>query len=710
MKKLVSLFLFCWSIGAFAQKEKINVTDLARIKTLSNITASPDGSKILYVLNTIEQNDENKLEYDYRSQLWLSDFTTTRPLTRSEGNPRQATWSADGKQIAFVRTYKGKAQVFVMPTDGGEAYQLTNISYGASSPKWAPDGSRILFSVSLTLNELLKDTLLNPRKTVPSWSIEKPGFKNNNFIKLDQKVKANPDGTLDEIRAYLRKDEEDKKAKVFNRLNFQGESVTEPEIRFNILMSIETREGAKPIAVSRGFWSYNNAQWTPEGKIIATCGRDTLQHPDRELSAAIVLMNANGTDAKTLVQQPGWTYGNPVLSSDGKLLAYTGSQNNWLGFSRLFLANADGSNAQQIEFDRAPSNLTWSSDGQFLYFTASSNGGVPLFRLSTKTRKVEQLSDFESGVTDFDLLKNQIVFAKTEIANPSEIYTADLAMKNQKKLSNHNEWVSKKLLSFPEKRTFKNEKGQTVEYWIMKPTVVEATKKYPLLLNIHGGPTAMWGPGEASMWHEFQYQCAMGYGVVYSNPRGSGGYGKDFQFANYQDWGKGPASDVLTATSTAANESWADTARQVITGGSYAGYLVAWIVGHDHRFKAAFAQRGVYDLTTFMGEGNAWRLVPNYFGGYPWDTRTKQILERESPYSYIDKIKTPLLIKHGENDLRTGVIQSEMMFRSLKILGRETEYVQMPGATHELSRSGNVRQRIDRLLRIYEFFERYVGK
>jgi dipeptidyl aminopeptidase/acylaminoacyl peptidase len=274
-------------------------------------------------------------------------------------------------------------------------------------------------------------------------------------------------------------------------------------------------------------------------------------------------------------------------------------------------------------------------------------------------------------------------------------------------LSQHNDWIARKALSLPEKRSFKNEKGQTIEYWIMKPTVVEAGKKYPLLLNMHGGPTAMWGPGESSMWHEHQFFCAQGYGVVYANPRGSGGYGVDFMKANYRDWGTGPAADVLRACSDAANESWADTSKQVITGGSYAGYLAAWIVAHDHRFKAAFAQRGVYDLTTFMGEGNAWRLVPNYFG-YPWDDASKPYLEANSPYTFVDKIKTPLLIKHGENDLRTGIIQSEMMYKSMKILGKEVEYVRMPGATHELSRSGNVRQRIDRMLRIYEFFERYI--
>jgi dipeptidyl aminopeptidase/acylaminoacyl peptidase len=243
----------------------------------------------------------------------------------------------------------------------------------------------------------------------------------------------------------------------------------------------------------------------------------------------------------------------------------------------------------------------------------------------------------------------------------------------------------------------------------MKPANYEAGKKYPLLLEIHGGPSAMWGPGENSMWHEYQFFCSKGYGVVYCNPRGSGGYGLDFLRANINDWGTGPTSDVLTALDkTVDTESWVDTSKLLVTGGSYAGYLVAWIIGHDHRFKAACSQRGVYDLATFFGEGNAWRLVPNYFGGYPWEPTTKAILERESPINYVQNITTPYIIFHGDNDRRTGFVEGEMMYRSLKALGRPVEYVRHANATHEITRSGNNRQRIDQMLRTYEFFERWI--
>jgi dipeptidyl aminopeptidase/acylaminoacyl peptidase len=271
-------------------------------------------------------------------------------------------------------------------------------------------------------------------------------------------------------------------------------------------------------------------------------------------------------------------------------------------------------------------------------------------------------------------------------------------------------WLAQRQLSLPEKHSFRNALGETIEYWVMKPVGYTSGKRYPLLLDIHGGPSAMWGPGEASMWHEFQYFCGKGYGVVYCNPRGSGGYGLDFLRANIKDWGTGPTSDVLTALDKAIAEGWADTARLLVSGGSYAGYLTAWIVGHDHRFKAACAQRGVYDLATFFGEGNAWRLVPNYFGGYPWEPEVKALLQQESPITYVNNITTPLIIFHGENDRRTGFVEGEMLYRSLKVLGRPVEYVRHPGATHELTRSGDNRQRIDQMLRTYEFFTRYIGQ
>jgi dipeptidyl aminopeptidase/acylaminoacyl peptidase len=361
----------------------------------------------------------------------------------------------------------------------------------------------------------------------------------------------------------------------------------------------------------------------------------------------------------------------------------------------------------KIPFDRVITQVKWSSDESKLYFSAQDQGGSPLFSYDLNSKELKQITSYTEGVLGFDITSTGFVYAKTGIDNPSEIYLQSSA--GEKRFTSLNvDWLATKEIVKPTKHTFTNAKGLKVDYWVMKPANYIAGQKYPLVLEIHGGPSAMWGTGEASMWHEFQYYAAKGMGIVYANPRGSGGYGSDFLAANVKDWGAGPTSDVMKALDLTIAEGWADTTQLAVTGGSYAGYLVAWIVGHTNRFKVACAQRGVYELTTFMGEGNAWRLVPNYFGGYPWDKTTKAILDRESPYSYVQNIKTPLIIFHGENDLRTGVIQSEMLYKSLKVLGREVEYVRHPGGTHELTRSGNNRQRIDQMLRTYEFFSRYL--
>lgn len=734
---LLPLFLF-WATFAVAQSATtVQVTDLTRIKQVSGIQLAPNRQQALYTLTTIEPLPDQPLEYDYRTHIYLTNLQAgdAKALTRGTESARQAVWSPDGSQIAFVRTIKGKPQVFVMPLNGGEAYQLTSLGYGAGSPVFSPDGKRILFASSVSFPEVMADTLLNPGRRGPGWSQEKPGMAIVETVPGKDVPKANPDGSLAEIRAYLAKDVEDKKAKVITRLNFQGESTTEPVMSFGHLYVVDVREGAKPRPITRGFASYQAAVWLPNGQaVLAVTDRDPAQHPDREVDNAIVAISADGTGTVTpMLSEAGKSFGSPVPSPNGLKLAYLAGNSRGVGFPTIGMADLNGltvSNAKNIAFDRAAGNFVWAnvpgapaSDARArrsanqlatgdlaLYFTANADGGIPLFRLNTRTNAIDRLTDPESGVTSFDVGGNDLVFAKTEVADPSALYMAALNAASPKKIASPNaDWLASKTLSHPKKAVYTNSKGQAVDYWIMRPAKFVAGKTYPLVLNMHGGPTAMWGPGEPSMWHELQYLCAQGYGVVYANPRGSGGYGQAFQRANYRDWGTGPAEDVLAAATAAAREPWVDTTRQVITGGSYAGYLTAWIVGHDNRFKAAFAQRGVYDLTTFMGEGNAWALVPNYFG-YPWETGAKQVLDANSPYSFVQNIKTPLLIKHGENDLRTGIIQSEMMYKSLKILGRPVEYVRMPGATHELSRTGNVRQRIDRLLRIYEFFERFVGE
>jgi len=698
-------------------KQPVLVTDMLKIKTMNNVTLTEDGSSAAFVVTSIEpESDSAKWEYKYISQLWMTStdgISEPRQLTYSKDGASQPAWSPDGKQLAFVRTVDGKSQIFILSLGGGEPMQLTKFKYGASSPRWSPDGKQIAFAASVKAKDVMNDSLLNSGKRGPTWWMEKPGFSKNEQM-ISSSVKPNPDGMINEVRAYLDMNVNDRKATLLNKLNFQSETDVSADMNFNHFFLVNVQPNAVPVPITHGFSRFNNLEFTPDGKqFIITGDIDSIQHPDRSLESEIFIVDKNGGAMRMIIGKPEMSYNSAVLSHDGKWLALQYNKVSYVSVPTLALLPINGSEKDliNIPFDRNVGNLVWSKDDQTIYFTAQSNGGVPLYKLDVKTKQVTQLTSETVGMLSFDMANNKLVFVQTAVTDPSALYLSDATVVSPKKLVSFNEsWLQQKQLSIPEKHSFKNSIGMTVEYWVMKPIGYEAGKKYPMLLEIHGGPSAMWGTGELSMWHEYQYFCSKGYGVVYCNPRGSGGYGEKFLRGNIKDWGAGPTSDVLTALDKAVAEGWADTSKLVVTGGSYAGYLVAWIIGHDHRFKAACSQRGVYDLSTFFGEGNAWRLVPNYFGGYPWEPEAKAVLQRESPINYVNNITTPYIIFHGDNDRRTGFVEGEMLYRSLKVLGRPVEYVRHPNATHELTRSGNNRQRIDQMLRTWEFFERWINK
>ena len=718
MKKTTLCLLGCLAAqAAVAQRgpEPVKVTDLLKIKQVGSITLTRDGRKAAFTVLGVEPDEKNKADYKNVSQLYQIGTAAggvPRQLTSTKEGATQPAWSPDGRQLAFVRPIDDKPQVFVMPADGGEARQLTRYKHGATAPQWSPDGRQVLFSSAIPLRELLKDSLLNAAKARPRWPFEKPGFDKNDQLAATT-AKPNADGSLAEIRAYLDRDETDKKAKVLTKLNFQDEKDVSAEQTFAQFFLISTAApDAQPVALTRGFYRFNQAAFTPDGQhLLLSADIDSLQNPDRSLENEVYLADRDGRRPHRLLGQDGTSYFDPTVSPSGKWLAFQMTPTVGVAVPELAVMPLNGTvkDIIIIPFDRSKGNLTWSDDDKYVYFTAQSNGGAPLYRADIKTRKVEKLTAADTGVLSFDVAGGKVVYAQTGIQNPSELMLGDAGLKKAQAVGNFNDWVKTRQLSRPEKHSFVNDKGLTVEYWVMKPTAYQAGRKYPVVLEIHGGPAAMWGPGEASMWHEFQYFASQGYGVVYGNPRGSGGYGQDFLRANVNDWGTGPSSDVLTALDKTVAEGWADPAQLAVTGGSYAGYLVAWIISHDQRFKAACSQRGVYDLATFFGEGNAWRLVPNYFGGYPWEPAVRAVLTRESPISYVQNITTPYILFHGESDRRTGFVQSEMMYRSLKVLGRPVEYVRHPGGTHELTRSGDNRQRIDQMLRTYEFFGRYIN-
>jgi len=711
MKNYAFIFLLFFS-SYFSNAQQpalspIEVTDMLKIKTVGKPQISPDGLHVLFSIMEIIEDVDKKGDFAYITQLYLGDVKekTYRALTSGKYAISSPSWSPDGRSILFSRDMGNKSQAYIMKLNGGEAMALTSSSRGIINPVWSKDGQYFLYQERKTMKEFLLDSLNNPSKLMPSWNNEKPKL---DAIVYASSSKANPNGNLQEVRAYLFQNEKDKKAKVINRLNFQEETTTTGELPINLLYKISADGFSKPALIYNPYDRW--AEWEETAKgFIAVVPVDSLTHPDRVLDQKIVLYDQVSHRYTTLIEKKGFSYANINVSPDGLLLSFVETSSNLVQNGTLKILNLANSAVIDVPMDRVITQIKWSENNESIYFTAQDHGGVPIFVYHIPSKRAKKITSEVDGVLGFDVKGDCLVYAKTCIDNPSELYVNDLQGKSESIFTHENaNWLAGKSISKPIKKSFINKKGQKVEYWLMKPFNYQSGTLYPLVVDIHGGPSAMWGTGEASMWHEFQYYASKGMGVVYGNPRGSGGYGSEFLAANVKDWGTGPMSDVMQMTDFAVNEGWVDTTQLAITGGSYAGYLVTWMIGHTNRFKVACSQRGVYELSTFFGEGNAWRLNPRYFGGYPWEKTSRIILDRESPLTYVQNIRTPLIIFHGENDLRTGVIGSEMLYKSLKILGREVEYVRHPEASHEITRAGNNRQRIDQMLRTYEFFSRYL--
>ena len=701
------LFSSYFSIAQHNTLKPIEVTDMLKIKTIGKPQISPDGLHVLFPIMEIKDDVDKKGDFTYVTQLYLGEIKSKsyRALTSGKYSISSPSWSPDGRSILFSRDVGNKSQAYIMKLNGGEPMALTASLRDVMNSVWSKDGQFIFYQERKSMKEYLLDSLNNPSKLIPSWNIEKPKLDANVYVGSS---KVNPNGNLKEVRAYLYQNEKDKKAKVINRLNFQEETTTTGEFPINLLFKIAVNGSSKPVLINNPYELWTEWIETPKG-ILAIIPVDSLAHPDRVLDHKIVLYNRSNNQYRTLIEKKGFTYSSINLSPDSNWLTYVETSTTIVRNGTLKILNLTNSAIIDVPMDRVITQIKWTENNENIYFTAQDRGGVPIFVFNLKAKKVKQITPEVDGVLGFDVKDENLIYSKTCIDNPSELYVNDLQGTSESIFTTENStWLAGKSISKPIKKSFLNKKGQRVDYWLMKPMNYQSGNKYPLVVDIHGGPSAMWGTGEASMWHEFQYYTSKGMGVVYGNPRGSGGYGTEFLAANVKDWGAGPMADIMEMTDLAVNEGWVDTTQLAVTGGSYAGYLVTWMLGHTNRFKVACSQRGVYELSTFLGEGNAWRLNPRYFGGYPWEKTTRVILDRESPMTYVQNIRTPLIIFHGENDLRTGVIGSEMLYKSLKILGRDVEYVRHPEASHEITRAGNNRQRIDQMLRTYEFFSRYL--
>jgi dipeptidyl aminopeptidase/acylaminoacyl peptidase len=362
-----------------------------------------------------------------------------------------------------------------------------------------------------------------------------------------------------------------------------------------------------------------------------------------------------------------------------------------------------------VDLDAHARDFRWSRDGGAVCFLVGEHGRADLRRLSLKGGPVETLVSGEYEMLEYDLSPDghHVGFVASTDRAPYDLYVAELGGSGVQRLTEVNgSWLAARTLGEVENLWFESADGTPVQGWIVKPPDFDPAAQYPLILSIHGGPHAMWTRHEATMWHEWQVQAAAGYVIFACNPRGSDGYGYDFRAAALNRWGEADLPDLLAGLDQVLAKGYVDPERLVVTGGSYGGFMTAWIVGHEDRFKAAVSQRGVYDLVSFYSTTDIPRFAEREFEYAPWENPER--MWKYSPLAYVENIHTPLLIIHSENDYRAPIPAAEGLFVALRRLKREVELVRYPRDGHELSRSGEPRHRVDRLERIVAWFDKHV--
>ncbi len=697
---LVALLAIFASTADAQQKRPLVPEDLYRLKTASDVVVSPDGRWVVYVQTSIDSVGNRYIRDLYAAR---SDGSARRRLTwtpqSSEGSP---AFSPDGRLLAFVARREGDeraAEIYVLPfTEPGEARRVTAVARGVSRPVWSPDGTRIAFTVG---DSLPADTAIGKPKT-----------------------------RAEKLAASARKND----PRVITRLNYIGETSFNQE-RYNQIYIVDAlQEGATARRITSGGFGSGAPAWTPDGKsiIYSAAPPKGSYHADYEQDSDLYIIAADGNGAPrnltpggrsglaaavagragTRVPPDNFSEGNPRFSPDGKWLAYTRGtlgEHQAASNTQLIVANADGSSPQCVNcaLDRGSNQFAWDTQGR-LYFTTADRGGVHLYRTTPADRTPRAIITGARGVLSFDVDGGTIAWSQMQPSQPSDVYAADIEVKNERRLTSLNDSLLATVHVQPyEEMWYKAPDGVAVQGWIVRPPA-GAARTSPLAVEMHGGPHVMWGPGEASMWLEYQSLAGAGYTVFFSNPRGSDGYGFEHKKAIHRNWGDLPMGDVLAGADSVIARGLADANQQVITGGSYAGYLTAWIIGHTNRFKAAVAQRGVFDMVSWWGMANTWRLYESEFAAVPWED--PELAWKASPIAYAGKIETPLLLLHGENDYRVGLGGVQTLFRMLKAQGKDVELVLYPREGHEVTRSGEPHHRVDHMARIIEWFDRYLKR
>jgi dipeptidyl aminopeptidase/acylaminoacyl peptidase len=707
---------------AAATKRAVTEKDLFDFVWVANPQLSPDGSRVAFTRVSV---DEKRTGYE--TSIWtVATSGGESPVRMTNGkHDAQPRWSPDGKRLAFTRggdkdeTGKPKpSQIAILSLAGGEAWTITDLPKGAAEPVWSPDSRRIAFLSSTTQED-----------------IEKAERKKTS-AKGDGK---GADGTKDgaQSKAAEPESEHESDVHIISRAVYRSndEGYLDPKRHQHIwVLDVPTTsdEIVKPVPLTSGDFSERELVWSPDGSRLYFL-TERIEEPYYELPTTDIysVSATGGSPAKLATVSMG--IGDLVLSPDGRRFAFHGAVEQPVrSYTQPDLwvmdvaANAQPRNLTvDYDFDMGSSvfgdnaaprggrgrSLYWSPDGRWLYDLVEKQGHTPIVRVDAQSGAVTEITRGDQAVLDFSMTSNGLTSnGQTIVALVSTpVMIGDLftvaATGAQTRTTDFNRKLWSQLnLTAPEEIDYTSFDGKNIQGWIQKPPDFDPKKKYPLILNIHGGPHAAYG------WvfdHEFQFMAARGYVVLYVNPRGSTSYGQDFGNIIQYHYPGDDYRDLMIGVDELLKRGYIDAKKLAVTGGSGGGVLTDWTITHTDRFAAAASQRDISNWASWWYTADFTLFQPRWFKAPPFDD--PQDYTNRSAITFVKNIHTPVMFVLGESDSRTPPDSGgEQLFRALKFLKRPTAMVVFPRETHELSRSGEPWHRIERLDHIVGWFDKWI--
>jgi dipeptidyl aminopeptidase/acylaminoacyl peptidase len=605
-----------------------------KMKNISAVRPSPDGNKVLYTVREAIMTDDRS---EYINQIFLcnADGSNQIQLTKGDKNSANPKWSPDGKWIAFTSARDGKNNIYLLPLNGGEAEKITDTKNGVNNFDWSTDGSMIAYTM-----------------TDPSTDMEEKNKKGkNDWYFYDEEFK--------QTRLYV--------------------------LWLNQKDSTDKRKWKQITKGNRNVLSFN---WSPDGKwIVYDHSRSSMVNDN--VYSDIAMVNVETSETKTVVNTAAGE-ADPRFSPDGKWVAYLVSEEPvvWGGKNWINIIPAVGGSPKKLA--STPNDLTdiigWSPDGNHVYVGEVNKTLFSIYSLDVEGKEIAEWNKGNSDLLGVPFLNSTGTHWGFTLQNTSKPPEAFVSIANNfypVKISSINAEIAKQPIPKTEIIRWKSFDGKEIEGLLTYPLNYEAGKKYPLILNVHGGPAGVFTQNFIAA-NQGSYPIAAfaenGMFVLRPNPRGSGGYGVDFRLANQRDWGGGDYKDLMLGVDYVLKMGVADPQRLGVMGWSYGGFMSSWIVGHTDRFKAASIGAPVVDLSYQNMTDDIQGFLVSYMKSEPWSDWS--VYDAHSPLRYVGNVKTPVMLQHGEADIRVPIGNSYMFYNALKRRGVPVRMLILPRQPH----------------------------